>query len=432
MRYSLTALILLIFLAGCGAEPSPEASVKSGSGTDPAAVTPVVQEETSVSEEETDPPAVRPAALPEAEGIELTQELLDNALIREGNTSRLRKLFERAEAGEKLTLAYLGGSITGGSGADPMESACYAALTTQWWRDSFPQAEFEYINAGIGETDSWVGVHRVEEEVLRYKPDLVVVEFSVNDSRQELNTESYDSLLMRILSCESEPAVIPLMLASKGHSFAYDHAPVIMHYDLPMIAYFNLLDTGFLPWEAVGNDDGIHPKNAGHALIADLLCAYYSSVLEKSGSGEAEAYTLPEAGYGKCRYTDASFVYSDTGMQTEGEGFVPMEESFVLHHPGWETESAGSFSFECSARTLGIAYRWYMNPPEGGSAVYDVYVDDVAVATIDPSEGKGWADHLQYVEILKEDTAAPHRVRLVPAQDSSGKCFQILALALGE
>jgi lysophospholipase L1-like esterase len=42
-------------------------------------------------------------------------------------------------------------------------------------------AKFDYINAGIGGTTSQFGVTRVENYLLCYHPDFVIVEFSVND-----------------------------------------------------------------------------------------------------------------------------------------------------------------------------------------------------------------------------------------------------------
>ena len=44
-----------------------------------------------------------------------------------------------------------------------------------------------FINVGIGATDSYLGVHRVTADVLDKEPNLVLVEFAVNDS----NTNFY-------------------------------------------------------------------------------------------------------------------------------------------------------------------------------------------------------------------------------------------------
>ena len=93
----------------------------------------------------------------------------------------------KAADGEPVTIACIGGSITQGtisSGEDDSALAfrkCYADIFFQWWEDSYPDTEFTFINAGIGATDSYLGVHRVRQDVLDADPDLVLVEFSVND-----------------------------------------------------------------------------------------------------------------------------------------------------------------------------------------------------------------------------------------------------------
>ncbi len=86
----------------------------------------------------------------------------------------------RAEKGEELTIGFLGGSITQGSFATKTEN-CYAYRVFTWWKQEFPQAAFHYVNGGIGGTTSHLGVSRAVEDVLMYQPDIVIVDFSVND-----------------------------------------------------------------------------------------------------------------------------------------------------------------------------------------------------------------------------------------------------------
>ena len=81
------------------------------------------------------------------------------ALVVHGNWSRIKKLMQRAAAGEEIHIGFLGGSITQGSLATAPEN-CYAALVYRWWEETFPQSHFSYINAGIGGTTSLFGAAR--------------------------------------------------------------------------------------------------------------------------------------------------------------------------------------------------------------------------------------------------------------------------------
>ncbi len=48
-----------------------------------------------------------------------------------------------------------------------------------------PKAAFTEINAAIGGTGSDLGVYRLKQDVLDHKPDLMFVEFAVNDGATE-------------------------------------------------------------------------------------------------------------------------------------------------------------------------------------------------------------------------------------------------------
>ena len=88
---------------------------------------------------------------------------------REGLPNVLAKL----KAGEEVHIGYLGGSITAQAGWRPK--------TLAWFREQFPHAEISEINAAIGGTGSDLGVFRLQHDVLRHRPDLLFVEFAVND-----------------------------------------------------------------------------------------------------------------------------------------------------------------------------------------------------------------------------------------------------------
>ena len=85
----------------------------------------------------------------------------------------LANFFAKARAGGPVTVAYFGGSITAANGWRPQ--------TTTWLQQRYPKAQFTEINAAIGGTGSDLGVFRLGQDVLAHRPDLVFVEFAVND-----------------------------------------------------------------------------------------------------------------------------------------------------------------------------------------------------------------------------------------------------------
>lgn len=129
--------------------------------------------------------------------------------IHTGNMYRLKKAMKKAERGEKLVVSFLGGSITQGSLSSTPQT-CYAYLVYRWWKDAFPNADIVYVNAGIGGTTSQFGAARVEEDIISCGPDVVIIDFTVNDESTQLFKETYESLVRRLLNLETEPGVAAL------------------------------------------------------------------------------------------------------------------------------------------------------------------------------------------------------------------------------
>jgi lysophospholipase L1-like esterase len=85
----------------------------------------------------------------------------------------LPNFFAKAAGSGDVRVGYLGGSITAQDGWRPK--------TLAWFKKNFPTAKFSEINAAIGGTGSDLGVFRLQHDVLDQKPDLLLVEFAVND-----------------------------------------------------------------------------------------------------------------------------------------------------------------------------------------------------------------------------------------------------------
>ena len=96
---------------------------------------------------------------------------------REAVELRARKglpnFFAKARGTNPVTVAYFGGSITAADGWRPQSLG--------WLRTRYSTARFNEVNAAIGGTGSDLGVFRLQRDVLSRKPDLVFVEFAVND-----------------------------------------------------------------------------------------------------------------------------------------------------------------------------------------------------------------------------------------------------------
>ena len=86
----------------------------------------------------------------------------------------LPNFIAKVERGDTVRIGYLGGSITAQEGWRPK--------SLKWFQQQYPKARISEINAAIGGTGSDLGAFRLKHDVLSRKPDLVFVEFAVNDS----------------------------------------------------------------------------------------------------------------------------------------------------------------------------------------------------------------------------------------------------------
>ncbi len=214
------------------------------------------------------------------------QEMIQQSLMQTGNNLRLKKAIDRARAGEDVTIAFIGGSITQGAGAIPINTQCYAYKTFQGLCElagKGTEENIHYIKAGVGGTPSELGMLRYERDVLRggtVTPDIVVVEFAVNDAGDETGGECYDSLVRKILNAENAPAVILLFAVfADDYNLQERLSPVGEAYHLPMVSTKNCVTEQFYKKPGEGKVvskgqffyDCFHPTNIGHSIMADGL-----------------------------------------------------------------------------------------------------------------------------------------------------------------
>ena len=276
----------------------------------------------------------------------LPREAVERSLVSAGDPARLARVMRKARAGGHISVVCIGGSITEGAYASDRDKNCYAALIGQWWREAFPNAEIEFHNSGIGGTQSILGVHRVERDVLKYDPDFVIVEFAVNDHPDDWETEAYSNLCRRILTHKTAPAV--LLLFTTDHCCINTQETEITvgeHYGLPMVSQRDALrpelEAGRIKWEDIAKD-WVHPNDRGHAIIAALVIDRLQATLDGLDAITAEEPPLPDV-FISDRYANARlYTYDD---------ITP--------------ESFGSFTFKEETERFWLSYKKYWHS-EGG------------------------------------------------------------------
>jgi lysophospholipase L1-like esterase len=175
--------------------------------------------------------------------------------------------------------------------------------------------EVEMINAGLSDTTSLQAVARLDSDVRRYAPDYVIVQFGINDSwidasqgrtTPRLTLDEYTASLETIIRTLRADGARPILmtpnpmrwselygaeLRDPALGFDFDDLrginrlldvyakrvrEIARRENVPLVdvsAHFEAY--GPVPGQSVDDllieNDGIHPNDAGHALIAEWL-----------------------------------------------------------------------------------------------------------------------------------------------------------------
>ena len=342
------------------------------------------------------------------------------------NITRLKNLMKRAANGESLVIGFLGGSITQGSLSSTPET-CYAYLVYEWWKKSFPNATFSFVNGGIGGTTSHYGGARAWKDVLCYRPDIVTVDFSVNDDANEFFEETYEGTLRRLLMAPSAPAVVVLnnVFYDTGKNAQEYHNRIADHYGIPHVSIKDTIYPDVESGKIVRADitpDNLHPNDKGHRLVADEICKLLDSIKEELEKEDTEGKIIETNDLASlpAPLTENAYEHSRLIQIQDNEaildGFLvdPIEKKGMLDifKNGWtaaHTNDKISFEIECSC--LAVQYRKSVQQPvPKAKAVIDG--DEAHAVILDGNFTEDWGDCLYLEPLLHHAEKKVHRIEI--------------------
>lgn len=212
--------------------------------------------------------------------LAVTEKMLQRAVCP-ANCAAIRQVLEKLRRGESVTLVQLGGSITEGYFSTSREKSQGGQVFT--FLDALYPGKVTFINAGIAATGAVYGAYRLQQDVLRFNPQLVIIEYNINDRAS--NSEgmaAYESII-RVL-WQRGIAVICLFntVYSENRECAAGSRSLQMeiaqHYSLPTAdankAFFGeaFYQKSTEADSYFRENDGTHPTDAGHARVGLLVC----------------------------------------------------------------------------------------------------------------------------------------------------------------
>lgn len=192
----------------------------------------------------------------------------------------LKHTYDKLTKGETLNVAYFGGSVTSGTGSD--DSHCWRGLVGQWLENNFKKAKINNLNFSWGDSGLFLGLYRLQRDVISKKPDLLFLEYSINDL--------YNGTDYTLCACRFETAIREIRAAcpkcdivcilvtnqnlfedaknGKLHEQAQAHEDICAAYNIPSIHVGRALvdKMGSISNWSQYVTDSVHPNSEGYKV----------------------------------------------------------------------------------------------------------------------------------------------------------------------
>lgn len=407
-----TAASMLLAMTACSSPADSSASDSSSAADSSASAAQTAESSQPVLQESSEAGGSSAAPTVEADDARTDYEkMVDRSLLSVGDMTRMADVFQKAQNGEDITVAYIGGSITEGYNAGTTEF--YAKTCTDLLQGYFPDITVTGVNAGISGTPSLLGNLRLERDVLSADPDIVFVEFAVNDGQEADYKNAYESLVRTLLTQEKDIAVVLLFtVLDSGYTCQEHMSKIGANYDLPMISVhdsvYEEIEAGRMTWQDYSNDQS-HPNAYGHKCITDFVDNYYQKVLPVVAENVGEvSKELPDPVF-SAKYMNMHYMDSATMDGVELDGFEQYDTHGSFHN-GWmyRGTDGGSMKFTVECSVLEMVFK-ANNSDKYGTA--DIYVDGEKVKSVVSNMSDGWNNPVT-AYLIDNDSSAEHTVEI--------------------
>lgn len=221
--------------------------------------------------------------------------------VRDG----LPNFFGKASKGEEITVAFLGGSIT-------QAEHCYRLQLCDYIQNRWPEADFQWINAGVSGTGTDLGAFRTQEHILQHNPDLVFIDFAVNGAY----AAGIEGIVRKIRHHNPDTDICFLYAAKESYLSGYSKGDqpaeiaalekVAEYYSIPSVHLaveaVRLQKEGKLIWKGdkadgriLFSNDGLHPLQEGGDLYASAIAKALEAMggTTKAMPGAPKAHICP-------------------------------------------------------------------------------------------------------------------------------------------
>lgn len=351
---------------------------------------------------------------------ELRSRLAAEALCSVGQGIRWHALLDRGgqenSSGKRLTLAFMGGSVTQGYANLAIHDGAYPALVTEDLRAMGYDAQCCLCaEAGMATMN---GNLLADEWVLAKKPDVVFLEYAINETTLRPSVIAFESLLRKLLTAPEPPVVCLLLLRSmQGYSCEPFMVPIAQHYGLPYIslnqAIAPAMERGDLKWEDYGDEES-HPNADGHRLLADMVLHLLDQAAQAE---ETPPVPLPDP-WLEAPFVNLRFLHPAADAAGTETACAVVPRTHNPYYPAaWKLcPGSGPLKLETGCRALLVFYETH-RLPEYGSCRIAVDGEPMKQPLIHSNSLYGWGN-AKYVIAVSAAQSGAHTLLLEPEEET--------------
>lgn len=349
----------------------------------------------------------------------LREKLIARSLVSIGTRANWMRILNK----KQITLSFMGGSVTQGYINGSYIPKAYPQIVSELLSDSGYSTSYSVCSdAGM---DTLTGTLLSDEFVLSKKPDLVFLEYAINETTLRHSAEHFESLVRHLLDAPCQPTVCFLLMRNANdYSCSSFMRPMAEHYGLPCIDMKESLNPsiaeGELLWEDFADKEG-HPDQDGHQFLAECIIHLINEA--RSISKLPFISPLPEPWIG-APFTSLQCIESDHVPNN-----VRIPDKYPLSarplqyfHPAWDiSPDSGTWTMQCRCRSIIIFYETHFRP-EFGSCRIQLDNKPVRHPLLEDSILQthtiyGWGNARNIV-IINQDEPNNHTLTLEPIEKS--------------
>ena len=250
----------------------------------------------------------------------------------------LANTYKKLATKKELNVVYFGGSVTLGNGTlfTTGYKESWRVRIGEWLTNTFPNVKINNINRALGDTATTLALYRLDRDVLSKKPDLLFIEFSINDFYEDLNyttsSMQFESIIRAVKQELPECDIVAVLVTEKSligdahsgtlHLQAQAHEYICKKYNISSIHVGRALsDTLYkIGGGSVSDElwfkyikDSVHPLPVGYEIYYSVIKEFLENTLLNSDYGNIGVVKqkLPTSVNPKLLPTKAVYINDD-------------------------------------------------------------------------------------------------------------------------